>query len=399
MEDELCDQGQLSPLRKPSIPLVLGKLLGSPRLKQNAGMSDQAKAFVSSCMEGLQEDEIWDYHCHLFGTGCGCQTGPSGCSVVPLQHRNSRHHAMVAASGVKEEATADQDYLKMLDRLTIFGGKHVLLAFDKYVNPDGTVNHAKTICHTPDDYVERICMIAPDKYVPSCSVHPYRRDCIERLEKARARGVRIIKWLPNAMGIDPLAPVCVPFYEAVKRLDMVMLVHGGEERAVDSDDGNQELGNPLRMRTALDLGCKVIIAHCASLGMAEDLENDGAKTPCFDLFMRMMGKSEWKDNLFGDISAICLINRMNVVETLLAESSIHGRLLYGSDYPLVNLRVLNLTLPFLVAGHITAQQRAALNEIYDINPLMYDFCLKRSLRGKNGEAFANCVFLRNNKLF
>jgi hypothetical protein len=63
-------------------------------------------------------------------------------------------------------------------------------------------------------------------------------------------------------------------------------------------------------------GCKVIIAHCASLGTCEDLESDAVprpQVPNFDLFFRMMERKEWEGLLFGDISAIILYNRMRSV--------------------------------------------------------------------------------------
>ena len=53
--------------------------------------------------------------------------------------------------------------------------------------------------------------------------------------------------------------------------DMVLLCHGGEEKAVDAEEA-QRLGNPLRLRQALDLGLKVVVAHCASLGHGDDLD-------------------------------------------------------------------------------------------------------------------------------
>ena len=76
----------------------------------------------------------------------------------------------------------------------------------------------------------------------------------------------MIKWLPNSMGISPVHPKCIPYYEKMKELGMVLLVHTGEEKAVISHDELQKFGNPLLLRKPLDLGVKIIMAHCASLG-------------------------------------------------------------------------------------------------------------------------------------
>ncbi len=89
--------------------------------------------------------------------------------------------------------------------------------------------------HTPDDWVWRVCEKYPEVFVPSCSVHPYRLDALDALDAAHRRGVKLIKWLPNSMGIDPLSEACDAFYDRVKAYDMTILSHAGEERAVEGN--------------------------------------------------------------------------------------------------------------------------------------------------------------------
>lgn len=113
----------------------------------------------------------------------------------------------------------------------------------------------------------------------------------------------------------------------------------------------------------------------------------------------MLGRREWEGLLFGDISAIVLYNRMKYCQSLLAQTHLHHRLVNGSDYPLPMLRFLNLTLPFQTFGLITKQERGLLNEIYEHSPLLYDFCLKRTMRGLNGEKLPASIFERNEGLF
>ena len=38
-------------------------------------------------------------------------------------------------------------------------------------------------------------------FIPSCSVHPERSDAIEKLHEYHRNSIKIIKWLPNSMGI------------------------------------------------------------------------------------------------------------------------------------------------------------------------------------------------------
>ena len=54
---------------------------------------------------------------------------------------------------------------------------------------------------------------------------------------------------------------------------IALLTHAGEEQAVEAEE-DQELGNPLRLRRALDAGVQVIVAHCASLGTGLDLDEE-----------------------------------------------------------------------------------------------------------------------------
>ncbi len=136
----------------------------------------------------------------------------------------------------------------------IVHGKHMLLAFDKHYRMDGTVDLKRTTLHTPDDWVHRVCEKHPDVFLPSCSVHPYRPDALEALETAHRRGVKLVKWLPNSMGIDPLNAVCDAFYDRVRDLGMTILSHAGEERAVEGE-GRREKA----------CCCNCYFGHCWSL--------------------------------------------------------------------------------------------------------------------------------------
>ena len=66
------------------------------------------------------------------------------------------------------------------------------------------------------------------------------------------------------MGIDPQSPRCDRFYAALAAANLPIISHAGRELAVAG--GNQDFGNPLRLRHALDHGVRVVLAHCASDG-------------------------------------------------------------------------------------------------------------------------------------
>ena len=124
-------------------------------------------------------------------------------------------------------------------------------------------------------------------FLPTISVHPYRSDALEELERGAARGATMVKWLPNSMGIDPSDPLCDAYYDKMRELGLILLSHGGEEKAVDAAE-DQRLGNPLLLRRALDRGVRVIVAHCAGLGENVDLDDPRrGSVPNFELFLRL----------------------------------------------------------------------------------------------------------------
>ena len=228
------------------------------------------------------------------------------------------------------------------------------------------------------------------------SVHPYRKDALDALSRGHARGARLVKWLPNAMGIDPSNPKCVPYYDRMRELGMILLSHGGFESAVAGAD-KQAFGNPLRLRAALDRGVKVIVAHCASFGENADLDHpDRPAVSSYELFLRLMNEPRYDGLVFGEISAITLFNRTpDPLMAILGNTALHGRLVNGSDYPIPAINILVQTSAFVDEGLITEDERAWLNEIYEYNPLLFDFVVKRTIRlpGRK-EGFPVAIFTR-----
>jgi hypothetical protein len=97
--------------------------------------------------------------------------------------------------------------------------------------------------------------------------------------------------------------------------------------------------------------------------------------------MRLMNEKRYEGLVFGDISAMTQFNRAGrPLATILEREDLHERLVNGSDYPLPAINVLIRTGPLMKAGYINATERDSLNEIYDYNPLLFDFVLKRTVR-------------------
>jgi predicted TIM-barrel fold metal-dependent hydrolase len=362
-------------------------------------ISTKAGDLIKRSYERIDPSLQIDYHTHIAGVGSG-NTGAFVNSRM-LSWRHPFHRAKFEvyrrSCGVTELQNTDRQMLDRLKDLILSNplhGKHRLLAFDKNYHPDGSVNMEKTEFYMPNEYVFDVAAKAPDLFVPTVSIHPYRPDAVAELKKCAARGARIVKWLPNAMGMDPSDSRCDAFYSAMKDLGMVLLSHGGEEKAVESEE-DQKLGNPLLLRRTLDHGVKVIVAHCAGLGTNEDLDDPSRKkVHNFQLFLRLMDDPKYRDLVFGDISAMTQYNRIGIpLTTILQREDLHSRLVNGSDYPLPAINFLILTKPLVKAGYIDNEKRALLREIYKVNPIVFDFVLKRCLRAPGTDiGFADSVF-------
>lgn len=362
-------------------------------------LSPAARALVQKALEGLDPARpLVDVHVHAVGNG----KGTSGIWVNPtlFQWRHPQKKLMtrayLKAAGVADDEAFDEAYLARLLALARGFGHPVrlhLLAMDWNHHPDGTRDEAHTEFHVPNAWVVKVAAAHPGEVVPVISIHPYRKDAIPELERWAAQGVKFMKWLPNAQGIDPADPRLDAFYTRFRELGMVLLTHAGEEKAVDAK-GAQAYGNPLKLRRPLDLGVTVVIAHCASLGTNEDLDNPGRKAANFELFRRLMGEPKYAGRLFGDISAMTQFNRMpGPMTAVLADAALQERLVNGSDYPLPAVNPVIWTREVQWRGLITKAERKALNEIYRANPLLFDFVLKRTLRDpKTGGRLAASVF-------
>jgi predicted TIM-barrel fold metal-dependent hydrolase len=393
--------------------LVLGLVLAHRPLIHLAGgasayepgeyetrLSPAAKALVDAMLADLDAERMFDDHVHVAGLGAD----GSGCRVhekmLTWAHPVSRLQFLVYtdAARIRDLERGDRQYVERLVALARGMPKHGklgLLAFDAHHAPDGTLVEDETEMYVPNDWPVKLSAEFPDVFVPVASVHPYRAGAVQELERAADRGAKIVKWLPNAMGIDPASGRCDAFYDAMARRGMTLLSHAGVEHAVDAADA-QEFGNPLRLRRALDRGVKVIVAHCGSLGESDDLDaGQGARADNFDLFLRLMDDPRYVGRVFGEISALTQLNRCGrPLATMLERADLHERLVNGSDYPLPAINSLFSSRLLAHRGYITDLEREALNEIYDVNPLLFDLVSKRCLKSpKTGARFPASVFM------
>ena len=347
-------------------------------------------ALIARAMSGIDPDLFVDVHNHVVGLGhggTGVQVHPHMTAGISHPLNWIRFRAYIKASGIRDMERVDQDYLDVLrDRVESLPtrGTSLLMAFDQVHDEEGRPRPEASIFSVPNDHMFRAVALS-ERFAPCASVHPYRRDAAEALHEAADRGAVAIKWLPNAMHIDPASALCEASYRVMAERGLTLISHGGEESAVPSPD-TQELGNPLRLRAALDAGVRVVVAHCASHGHSKDLDAPGHPPErAFDLFLRMMDDATYEGRLYGETSAILLFNRVSHAgPRLMARADLHHRLVNGSDYPIPGINpLINLTQLWGL-GLIRWEDRTPLSRLFRRNPLLGDFVLKRVLCGPDG---------------
>lgn len=368
-------------------------------------LSKEALELIARAWKGLEPARVLDTHVHVVGLGCGntgCEVGDRlTSSLNPLEAM--KFSIYLQASGVDDLTRADQQYIERLSgllRSQTPHGRLLLFAFDHVYDEQGKLQVPASEFFTPNEYVVSLAKAAPDLFVPCASVHPYRPDALEVLEKAVDGGAVAVKWLPNAMSIDPSSPKCDAFYDAMVRLQVPLITHAGEEKAVHAEDA-QRLGNPLHLRRPLERGLKVIVAHCASLGTNPDLDA-AAGAPWvdnFELFLRLLNEPRWDGLLYGELSAITQVNRVGKpLRHVLEHPELHRRMINGSDYPLPAINALMQTSAIAREGFLTEDERRVLNEIDQHNPLLFDFVTKRTVH-VGEQRLSDDVFMLRPELF
>jgi predicted TIM-barrel fold metal-dependent hydrolase len=357
---------------------------------------------VQAAWDGLDPKLVWDSHAHLIGTGdsgSGISVNPRTESLFNPGHYARRLFFLNAGCAHEAPGSVDRAYVERMHNLLDVvhdsggrGAKLVLFAFEGAHGDDGRPDPEGTMFRVPDAYARDTASAHPQYFEWVASIHPYREDALEVLAAAKKDGARGVKWIPQAMNIDPLSPRCDKFFEFLSRNNIPLITHAGLERAVLG--GRQEYGNPLRLRRALEAGVRVVVAHCASMGEDRDLDKgpDGPLVESFSLFERLMGEKRYEKNLFGDISAMTQVNRAGpALAKVVERTDWHPRLLNGSDYPLPGVMPI-FSVDYLVAlGLIRDAYSETLKEIRAHNPLLFDFVLKRHLRA-NGRALSKGVF-------
>jgi uncharacterized protein len=213
----------------------------------------------------------------------------------------------------------------------------VLLALDRVHGEDGAPHDERTDLYVSNDHAHAVARAHPDAFLFGASVHPYRTDALDEIDRVAAMGACLVKLLPNSQGFDPAAPRLRPFWRKLADLRLPALVHGGFEHTLRVID--QSWGDPARLEPALGEGATVIVAHAGGAGLMHRRETIGA-------FLGLMSRHP---RCYGDTAALSNVWRAHYVRRLLDLEGAAARLVHGSDYPIP-------ITPFALAGRVPAAE-------------------------------------------
>lgn len=305
--------------------------------------------------------KVLDMHCHTAGFGYG----DSGCFLSPGLHRSWKTTLFLKAFGITRN-----DLLQYGDRF-VFNriaklleesqtvDEAVILAMDGVIDKySGQLDRTATRFYIPGSFVVRETARFTRLHY-GASINPYRFGAIEDVQEAAAKGAVLIKWIPSIMNINPSDQALKPFYRELVRCNLPLLTHTGHERIFRHADNR--LGDPWLLELPLKTGVTVIAAHLAATGKSNGVDNTE----------RLLSMMPLYPNLYADISSLTQINKIRFFNRIFAEPAIQNRLLYGTDFPLINTPLCHPLFSICKIGVTQARKLIKMR-----NPWDKDFLLK-----------------------
>ncbi|MBI5802089.1 MAG: amidohydrolase family protein [Verrucomicrobia bacterium] len=313
--------------------------------------------------EPLPEAKLLDIHVHTAGIGAG----DSGCFISKQMESSWKLGIYLKSFGTTREALqakGDAHVVHLISR-QLAGSKHVgqaiLLAMDGVVDANGELDRARTEIYVPNEFIAKETAKTTNLLF-GASINPLRKDALTQLDWAKVNGARLVKWIPSIMQFDPADERLTPFYRKLVELKLPLLTHAGQERSFTS--ARDELCDPQRLHLPLKLGVTVIVAHIASTGANAGQRDTDRLAPMMATYT----------NLFSEISSLTQVNKLGYLKEALTRPEWQGRLLFGSDYPLINTALCS---PYCYPLNLTAEQCRRLSAIE--NPWDRDVELKQAL--------------------
>jgi hypothetical protein len=271
----------------------------------------------------VPDNTLIDCHVHL----AAFADRDNGCSISPKLLKSPLFKFLLWKHGLHVDNPDGSNQKYVDDLLTElrgsrFVGRAVLLGMDGAYDAAGRLDKERTELMVSNPYVFDVAHKYPDRFLAGVSINPQRRDAVEEVERCAKAGAALVKVLPNVQGFNPGNPAYVPFYRALARHRLPLLSHVGYEFSLIGKD--QSVGDPDRLRLALDEGVTVIAAHGCSNGLV-------VHEPYYATLLTLV---QIYPHFFTDLSALTLPNRFLMLLKLRRHPELADRLLFGTDYPL-----------------------------------------------------------------
>ena len=324
----------------------------------------------------LPAARLIDLHAHTAGIGAG----GSGCRISKDLENSWKFSTYLKAFGATRQTLSQNGDAWLVGQIAAQVAQStsihqaVVLALDGVVDEHGQLDLGSTEVYVPNEFLAREVARYP-QLLFGASINPYRQDALARMDACAAQGAVLVKWIPSIMRINPADERLIPFYEHLKRHQLPLLTHTGQERSFTH--AQDELCDPERLRLPLRLGVTVIAAHIASTGNL-----DGERQT--DRLARMMAEFP---NLYSEISSLTQANKLGYLGEALTRTEFDGRLCYGSDFPLINTALVS---PWLFGHRLTAAQAVRIDSV--TNTWDRDIALKQAL-GVPPEVFSRTATL------
>jgi predicted TIM-barrel fold metal-dependent hydrolase len=286
-------------------------------------MALHEQRFTNHASQATTGKTLIDCHVHL----AAFPDGDNGCYISPKMLKSPLFRFLLwkhqlSPSNPREANRKYLDDLLTELRASRHVQKAVILGMDGGYDQNGRLNREQTDFLISNDYVLKTAQAHPEELLAGVSINPQRRDTIDEVHRCADAGAVLVKVLPNAKQFDPANPQYKPFYRALAERKLPFLSHVGYEFSLIGKD--QSVGDPERLKVALDEGATVIAAHACSYGL---ILYEKFLPTLRDLVKRY-------PHFYADISALTLPNRLRMLLHLRQYPEVHERLLFGTDYPL-----------------------------------------------------------------
>lgn len=269
------------------------------------------------------EKSLIDCHVHL----AALPDGDNGCYISPKLLKSPLFRFLLwkhelSPAHPHEANRRYLDHLVAELRASRHVQKAVLLGMDGFYDQTGLLNRQHTEFLISNDYVLKTAQAYPDLFLAGPSINPQREDAVEEVHRCADAGAVLVKVLPNAQHFNPADLKYKRFYRTLAERKLPFLSHVGYELSLIGKD--QSMGDPDRLRTALDEGVTVIAAHACSYGLM-----------LYEKFIPALHDfAKRYPNFYADISALTLPNRLRMLLHLRRHPELQDRLIFGTDYPL-----------------------------------------------------------------